>query len=126
MRPIKIQKVIRAYLRMARNEYEILRYGSEWAYIKEQVLQRDGYKCVICGNSNKMLLQVNHIKPKAHGGTNEMSNLVTLCVFCHAKYHRTVTPELNTQMLQMQAEYLSKVYVRAAQRSEQAWRERYG
>jgi 2-keto-3-deoxy-6-phosphogluconate aldolase len=55
-----------------------------------------------------------------------MENLVTMCVFCHARFHKVVTPKVNTEMLQMQAEYMARIFPGAAQRSEQAWRERYG
>jgi 5-methylcytosine-specific restriction endonuclease McrA len=127
MKPIKLQKVIRTYLRMARtSESQIVRYGADWAYVREKVMQRDGYKCVVCGNSNKLLLQVNHITPKAYGGTENMENLVTMCVFCHARFHKVVTPKVNTEMLQVQAEYMARIFPGAAYRSKQAWRERYG
>lgn len=48
---------------------------------KKQILERDGYKCVICGKGKKdgIDLQVDHIKPKELGGSAAISNGQTLC-----------------------------------------------
>ncbi len=48
---------------------------------KEQILKRDGYKCVICGRGLKdgVELHVDHIKPKYLGGTSNIENGQTLC-----------------------------------------------
>lgn len=48
---------------------------------KKQILERDSYKCVICGKGRKdgIELHVDHIKPKDLGGTNSINNGQTLC-----------------------------------------------
>lgn len=48
---------------------------------KKQILERDGYRCVICGKGAKdgIDLQVDHIKPKELGGSATISNGQTLC-----------------------------------------------
>ncbi len=48
---------------------------------KESILQRDGYRCVICGRGIKegVELQVDHIKPKYLGGKSIIENGQTLC-----------------------------------------------
>ena len=48
---------------------------------KEEILKRDGYKCVICGKGIKdgVELHVDHIKPKSLGGTSTIENGQTLC-----------------------------------------------
>jgi predicted restriction endonuclease len=48
---------------------------------KKIILERDGYKCVICGKGTKdgIDLQVDHIKPKELGGSATISNGQTLC-----------------------------------------------
>ncbi len=48
---------------------------------KKAILERDGYRCVICGRGEKdgVELQVDHIKPKDLGGTNSIDNGETLC-----------------------------------------------
>jgi len=48
---------------------------------KKQILERDGYKCVICGKGIKegVELHVDHIKPKDFGGEATIENGQTLC-----------------------------------------------
>mgnify|MGYP003564851842 FL=1 len=48
---------------------------------KLKILERDNYKCVICGKGKAegMELHVDHIKPKSLGGTNSIENGQTLC-----------------------------------------------
>lgn len=49
------------------------------------VLQRDSYRCRLCGASadDGARLEVDHIIPRASGGTNAMDNLWTLCKECN-------------------------------------------
>lgn len=53
--------------------------------IRYNVLKRDNYTCQICGVTAKdgAKLHVDHIIPVSKGGTNEMSNLQTLCDRCN-------------------------------------------
>ena len=51
--------------------------------IREFIFKRDGYKCLKCGNINK--LQIDHINPISRGGENKLSNLQTLCNSCNSK-----------------------------------------
>lgn len=55
--------------------------------IRFSVLKRDNFKCVKCGRSpslnHKVELEVDHIKPIARGGTNDIDNLQTLCKDCN-------------------------------------------
>jgi len=48
---------------------------------KEAILERDGYRCVICGRGKKdgVELHVDHIKPKSLGGKSNIENGQTLC-----------------------------------------------
>lgn len=48
---------------------------------KEEILARDGYKCVICGRGREhgVELHVDHIKPKDLGGKATIANGQTLC-----------------------------------------------
>jgi hypothetical protein len=45
------------------------------------VLERDGWRCTACKSPDD--LQVDHVKPRAFGGTNVMANLRTLCGSCN-------------------------------------------
>jgi len=52
--------------------------------IRAQVLARDEYRCRMCGRTkDEVALEVDHIKPVANGGTDELHNLATLCRDCN-------------------------------------------
>ena len=54
------------------------------ASVRVSVLHRDGYKCLFCGCSAKQVqLEVDHIIPFSQGGSNDPSNLQTLCFDCN-------------------------------------------
>lgn len=60
-------------------------YGRSWEIIRERILQRDQF---LCQNHRRQKIakkatSVDHIIPKAHGGTDDDSNLESLCWECH-------------------------------------------
>ena len=52
--------------------------------VREYLLNKWERKCAYCGAEN-IALQVEHIKPKAKGGTNRISNLCLACQKCNEK-----------------------------------------
>lgn len=48
---------------------------------KAEILERDGYRCVVCGRGKAegVDLQIDHVKPKDQGGKNTLENGQTLC-----------------------------------------------
>lgn len=63
---------------------------------KKAILERDGYKCVVCGRGEKdgVELQVDHIRPKDFGGEAVIENGQTLCAkhnFMKKNYKQTET-----------------------------------
>ncbi|HHR6043619.1 TPA: HNH endonuclease [Providencia alcalifaciens] len=60
-------------------------YGFKWDKIRARVLHRDKHLCQECLKSDRPTeaKTVDHIKPKAHGGTDDDSNLQALCWSCH-------------------------------------------
>ena len=55
---------------------------------RRAVLDRDGHRCVAAGCGSARFLEVHHRRPRGHGGTNDLDNLVTLCAGCHRATHR--------------------------------------
>ncbi len=52
--------------------------------LRYDIMTRDNNRCRKCGATGEQVrLHVDHIKPVAHGGTNEPSNLQTLCEKCN-------------------------------------------
>ena len=48
------------------------------------IYKRDGYRCRICGRSDRFAdLEIDHIKPIAKGGKSTYGNLQTLCKRCN-------------------------------------------
>lgn len=60
-------------------------YGAKWDVIRERVLKRDKGLCQLCLRAGvvREAKTVDHIIPKAHGGTDAESNLQSLCWPCH-------------------------------------------
>lgn len=52
--------------------------------LRFEVFKRDEFTCQYCGNHPpEVVLEVDHIKPVAEGGTNDLYNLVTACFGCN-------------------------------------------
>ena len=64
-----------------------INYG--FANTKAYVLNRDNYTCQYCkGKSKDNKLEVHHIIFRRNGGSDEETNLITLCAACHDKLHK--------------------------------------
>lgn len=64
-------------------------YGPQWQKLRQNVLNRDGDHCQVCGvgGSSTQPLHVHHIQPfRAFNNretANQIQNLITLCQICH-------------------------------------------
>ncbi|TKI02678.1 HNH endonuclease [Martelella alba] len=60
-------------------------YGRKWDVIRPRILKRDRHLCQECLRQGRAIpaTTVDHIIPKAHGGTDADSNLESLCWPCH-------------------------------------------
>ena len=56
-------------------------YGAEWRRIREEHLQLEP-DCRVCGRPDS---HVDHIVARKQGGTDDHSNLQTLCASCHSR-----------------------------------------
>ncbi|WP_435186918.1 HNH endonuclease [Halobellus sp. EA9] len=70
-------------------------YPSDWDERRRRVYERDDYECQRCGRlggsrggpEDDAELHAHHIVPKNEGGTDDISNLETLCHSCHNQIH---------------------------------------
>ena len=72
---------------------------AEWRRTRKECYERDGWICQDCSckclNSRdsklypKRKIQAHHIVSRRSGGSDELSNLVTLCMSCHHKRERS-------------------------------------
>ena len=60
------------------------RGGRPWRRLKAKIHLRDGWTCQSCGRVTQAL-ELDHIVNVAQGGTDDESNLQSLCVECHKK-----------------------------------------
>ena len=60
-------------------------YGRQWESIRAVVLQRDKHLCQPCKRRERVTVAVavDHITPKAKGGTDDLANLEAICSPCH-------------------------------------------
>lgn len=60
-------------------------YGSKWVRLRPLVLSRDKHLCQECLRNGRHTpaATVDHIRAKANGGTDDLSNLESLCTACH-------------------------------------------
>ena len=72
-----------------------INYGFE--NTKAMVLNRDNYTCQCCKGKHKdSKLEVHHIIFRSQGGSDEESNLITLCHTCHKDLHSgKITPKFS-------------------------------
>lgn len=60
-------------------------YGWDWEKKRLEILERDKGLCQPClkGGFTALAKQVDHIVPKASGGTDDDDNLQSICLACH-------------------------------------------
>lgn len=62
-------------------------YGSAWDVLRKAVMQRDAGLCQPCREAKRVSIatMVDHIRPKAEGGSDAMDNLRAICRACHTR-----------------------------------------
>jgi cytochrome c553 len=82
--------------------------------VRFEVFKRDSFKCQYCGaEAPSVLLNVDHIKPVAEGGTNELMNLIAACSTCNAG--KAATPLSDQSTLAKQKAQLDELQERREQ-----------
>jgi 5-methylcytosine-specific restriction endonuclease McrA len=83
-----VQELVRFHLQQLENpEFSGIEYqqGELPGYeVREYLLNKWERKCADCGVEN-IALQVEHIYPRAKGGSNRISNLCLACHSCNQK-----------------------------------------
>jgi diadenosine tetraphosphate (Ap4A) HIT family hydrolase/5-methylcytosine-specific restriction endonuclease McrA len=66
-------------------QHRKLALGDISGTVKYEVLRRASTRCELCGISNRdRALEVDHILPRNHGGSDDEANLQALCYSCNA------------------------------------------
>lgn len=60
-------------------------YGTAWERLRSAVMRRDRWLCQPCLSKGRPTpaSAVDHITPKASGGTDDQENLQAICKACH-------------------------------------------
>jgi 5-methylcytosine-specific restriction endonuclease McrA len=64
---------------------------------RKNILRRDNYKCGYCGRGD-LPLTVDHVVPKAHGGSDSWENLICACTNCNNKKGDHTPEEVKMQL----------------------------
>lgn len=96
------------YERYQRDPEHSRRYGSKWQKVRKRYASSHPY-CERCYSLGKMTRftngvdeqgqpqEIHHIVPLVAGGTNNDSNLMSLCRSCHAKIHGDRRDRISTE-----------------------------
>lgn len=81
--------------------------------VKQKVFERDGGRCVICGNVYNVMPNA-HILSRAKGGLGVEENIITLCTLmtpnqCHHKFDNGTKKE-KEKMLKIITRYMKSIY----------------
>jgi 5-methylcytosine-specific restriction endonuclease McrA len=57
----------------------------EWKALRKTIYERDNWSCVICSAACGNSIQCHHILPVKSGGSDDPTNLATLCKSCHKR-----------------------------------------
>jgi hypothetical protein len=97
--------------------------------IRFEVFKRDGFACQYCGRTvPDVILELDHILPKAEGGGDEITNLITACWDCNRGKGATLLDDrapvldLETQtevIREREAQIRAYNEIKAAERSRQ-------
>jgi hypothetical protein len=56
--------------------------------------------CCLCGGLHPM--ELHHVIPKVHGGTDESNNIISICIPCHMRVHEFGIKRINMRTLSLE------------------------
>jgi uncharacterized protein YlaI len=74
-------------------DYATYLQSSEWRRFRQERIDKDHHRCVICGSRDN--LNVHHLNYKV---MYEVDWLVTLCRDCHSRLHKEILPALEVDL----------------------------
>lgn len=86
--PEHMKAANKRYEKYRRDPQTRTRYGKTWQVIRNRYKAKHPL-CEMCLNESRAtpMDHVHHILPLREGGTNDESNLMSLCKACHSKVH---------------------------------------
>ncbi|MEW6102648.1 MAG: HNH endonuclease [bacterium] len=99
-------------------------YPPDWKERQSKCLERDGYKCRICGKTKK--LHIHHIMPISYGGIHSLQNLITLCYTCHKKQEYYQHPSLIIENIKANKKYWVSSHINSGGKSISGYFRRTG
>lgn len=85
---------------------KVILTGKKQRLLHEEVYQRDGGCCAICGAPVPEGVKAHHEPPKSQGGQDIKENLIMLCQDCHAQRHFNAPREYKAKC----QSYLGRLY----------------
>ena len=79
-----LKKSNQKYMEMQEDAYLEYKENLKWTLVREDILERDGYKCQLCGKKGTSKLHIHHILKRINGGENYYDQLLTVCPKCHS------------------------------------------
>lgn len=88
-------------------------YDAAWVSATKRILKRDNYLCQECMRQGRLTPlkvrprdhAVDHITPKARGGTDDDDNLQSLCADCHSDKTATEAAEAQGRDIRPRIEF---------------------
>ena len=70
--------------KFSRNAYNTHLKSRKWKLLRQQRLEKDNYKCVVCDYTDS--LQMHHLNYE-NFGNETIEDIITLCEICHKDAH---------------------------------------
>ena len=97
IRSISVVLKVPAVVRLLR---AFRRHARPVKFSRVNIYARDHYKCQYCGKKAAIAdLTYDHVKPRAHGGLTEWTNIVTCCYLCNRKKGGRTPQEAGMRLL---------------------------